>query len=146
MAVSFNRYALSLPEAEKCELVSTVDESQRACTNVNYGRHHYTNNTSRQASSVTVPLCVRGEVQLRFLCPEDLEEVRALCQDWFPIGECHSDEWQYSTTRDLCDPAETRLFQCHCRCRIKSFADFGGINNFYRTTLAMFKNFCFCRT
>ena len=38
-------------------------------------------------SAVTVPLCVLGEVQLRFLCPDDLEEVRSLCQDWFPIGE-----------------------------------------------------------
>lgn len=37
--------------------------------------------------AVTVPLCVLGEVQLRFLCPDDLEEVRSLCQDWFPIGE-----------------------------------------------------------
>ncbi|XP_077264465.1 N-alpha-acetyltransferase 60 [Temnothorax americanus] len=36
-------------------------------------------------SAVTVPLCVLGEVQLRFLCPDDLEEVRSLCQDWFPI-------------------------------------------------------------
>lgn len=26
-----------------------------------------------------------AEVQLRFLCPDDLDEVRALCQDWFPI-------------------------------------------------------------
>ncbi|CAH1169572.1 unnamed protein product [Phaedon cochleariae] len=26
-----------------------------------------------------------ADVQLRFLCPEDLDEVRALCQDWFPI-------------------------------------------------------------
>ncbi|XP_063992976.1 N-alpha-acetyltransferase 60 [Diachasmimorpha longicaudata] len=34
---------------------------------------------------VTVPLCLLGDVQLRFLCPDDLEEVRALCQDWFPI-------------------------------------------------------------
>ncbi|XP_066139347.1 N-alpha-acetyltransferase 60 isoform X2 [Euwallacea fornicatus] len=26
-----------------------------------------------------------AEVQLRFLCPDDLDEVRALCQEWFPI-------------------------------------------------------------
>lgn len=38
-------------------------------------------------SSTTVPLCVLGEVQLRFLCPDDLEEVRALCQEWFPISK-----------------------------------------------------------
>lgn len=37
-------------------------------------------------TAVTVPLCILGDVQLRFLCPEDLEEVRALCEDWFPIG------------------------------------------------------------
>lgn len=30
-------------------------------------------------------LCSLADVQLRFLCPEDLDEVRALCQDWFPI-------------------------------------------------------------
>lgn len=33
-----------------------------------------------------VPLCSTTDVQLRFLCPEDLEEVRTLCQDWFPIN------------------------------------------------------------
>lgn len=32
-----------------------------------------------------IPLCSLGDVQLRFLCPADLDEVRALCQDWFPI-------------------------------------------------------------
>ncbi|KFB50834.1 AGAP005192-PA-like protein [Anopheles sinensis] len=33
----------------------------------------------------SVPLCSANDVQLRFLCPDDLEEVRTLCQDWFPI-------------------------------------------------------------
>lgn len=33
----------------------------------------------------SVPLCSVNDVQLRFLCPDDLEEVRTLCQDWFPI-------------------------------------------------------------
>ncbi|KAL1501344.1 hypothetical protein ABEB36_006679 [Hypothenemus hampei] len=32
-----------------------------------------------------VSLCSLADVQLRFLCPEDLDEVRALCQEWFPI-------------------------------------------------------------
>ncbi|XP_017778050.1 PREDICTED: N-alpha-acetyltransferase 60 [Nicrophorus vespilloides] len=32
-----------------------------------------------------VPLYSLADVQLRFLCPNDLDEVRALCQDWFPI-------------------------------------------------------------
>ncbi|KAK9881494.1 hypothetical protein WA026_016376 [Henosepilachna vigintioctopunctata] len=26
-----------------------------------------------------------GNIELRFLCPSDLDEVRTLCQDWFPI-------------------------------------------------------------
>ncbi|KAF2881709.1 hypothetical protein ILUMI_24468 [Ignelater luminosus] len=34
---------------------------------------------------VQVPLCSLADVQLRFLCPGDLDEVRALCQEWFPI-------------------------------------------------------------
>ncbi|XP_028044683.2 N-alpha-acetyltransferase 60 [Monomorium pharaonis] len=46
-------------------------------------------------SAVTVPLCVLGEVQLRFLCPDDLEEVRSLCQDWFPI------DYPYSWYEDI---------------------------------------------
>ena len=90
MAVSFNRYALSLPDAEKCELVSS-DNIGRGCPNVNYGTNNRygttTTTTTCQTTPVTVPLCVLSEVQLRFLCPDDLEEVRALCQDWFPIGE-----------------------------------------------------------
>lgn len=32
-----------------------------------------------------VPLCSLTNVQLRFLCPSDLDEVRELCQDWFPV-------------------------------------------------------------
>ncbi|XP_046812050.1 N-alpha-acetyltransferase 60, partial [Lucilia cuprina] len=32
-----------------------------------------------------VPLCSVNDVQLRFLVPDDLTEVRTLCQDWFPI-------------------------------------------------------------
>ncbi|XP_014206447.1 N-alpha-acetyltransferase 60 [Copidosoma floridanum] len=38
-----------------------------------------------RGAPATVPLCVLGDVQLRFLCPDDLEEVRSLCQVWFPI-------------------------------------------------------------
>ncbi|KAK4877611.1 hypothetical protein RN001_010117 [Aquatica leii] len=37
------------------------------------------------AVDVHVPLCSLADVQLRFLCPTDLSEVRALCQEWFPI-------------------------------------------------------------
>ncbi|XP_050292736.1 N-alpha-acetyltransferase 60 [Anthonomus grandis grandis] len=36
-------------------------------------------------SAKRVALCSLADVQLRFLCPEDLDEVRALCQEWFPI-------------------------------------------------------------
>ncbi|XP_055371635.1 N-alpha-acetyltransferase 60 [Condylostylus longicornis] len=32
-----------------------------------------------------VPLCSITDVQLRFLCPDDIDDVRTLCQDWFPI-------------------------------------------------------------
>uniref|UniRef100_T1GN36 N-alpha-acetyltransferase 60 n=1 Tax=Megaselia scalaris TaxID=36166 RepID=T1GN36_MEGSC len=39
-------------------------------------------NSNRQSE---VPLCSIADVQLRFLCPDDLNEVRNLCQDWFPI-------------------------------------------------------------
>lgn len=32
-----------------------------------------------------VPICSLPHVELRFLQPGDLEEVRELCQDWFPV-------------------------------------------------------------
>lgn len=32
-----------------------------------------------------VPICRLPQVELRFLQPGDLEEVRELCQDWFPV-------------------------------------------------------------
>lgn len=47
----------------------------------------YCDSNNVNMTPATVPLCVLGEVQLRFLCPDDLEEVRALCQVWFPIGK-----------------------------------------------------------
>lgn len=84
MAVSFNRY-LILPEIEKSEL-EVDSRNKRAYTNRNLTTNWFGGPTT-PVTSVTVPLCVLGEVQLRFLCPDDLEEVRALCQDWFPIGE-----------------------------------------------------------
>lgn len=83
MAVSFNRY-LILPEIEKSEF-KVSQENKYKYTDENTTR----NSPNEQKTSVTpatVPLCVLGDVQLRFLCPDDLEEVRALCQDWFPIG------------------------------------------------------------
>nr|CAD7601491.1 unnamed protein product [Timema genevievae] len=42
-----------------------------------------------------VPLCGLSNLQLRFLCPTDLEEVRTLCQDWFPI------DYPYSWYEDI---------------------------------------------
>jgi len=107
MVVSFNRYLpVILPEIEECEPSGAVateiepsDNKQRASYTVDetVGRNcpgtigdngSLTTATPVATSSaaVTVPLCVLGEVQLRFLCPDDLEEVRSLCQDWFPIG------------------------------------------------------------
>lgn len=83
MAVSFNRY-LILPEIEKSDF-KIPQEIKHKYTDENTTR----NLSNEQKTSVipaTVPLCVLGDVQLRFLCPDDLEEVRALCQDWFPIG------------------------------------------------------------
>jgi hypothetical protein len=52
-----------------------------------YLLHVNNGDTNGVNTFATVPLCILSEVRLRFLCPDDLEEVRALCQDWFPIGE-----------------------------------------------------------
>ncbi|XP_022915756.1 N-alpha-acetyltransferase 60 isoform X2 [Onthophagus taurus] len=53
------------------------------------GPNWYQNNgcelTSQLLVDAKVPLYSLADVQLRFLCPNDLDEVRALCQDWFPI-------------------------------------------------------------
>lgn len=43
-------------------------------------------NGANQKKNKSVPLCNLSNLQLRFLCPSDLEEVRALCRDWFPIA------------------------------------------------------------
>ncbi|KAK6634141.1 hypothetical protein RUM44_004749 [Polyplax serrata] len=42
-----------------------------------------------------VPLCSLSNVQLRFLCPSDIDEVRELCQDWFPV------DYPYSWYEDI---------------------------------------------
>lgn len=85
MVVSFDRYAPSLPGVKKYKYDCIYEPE-----------HIYTNDiplknglgaSQTSVTQVTVPLCVLGEVQLRFLCPDDLEEVRTLCQEWFPIGE-----------------------------------------------------------
>lgn len=42
-----------------------------------------------------VPLGSLNNVQLRFLCPSDIDEVRELCQDWFPV------DYPYSWYEDI---------------------------------------------
>ncbi|XP_052824173.1 N-alpha-acetyltransferase 60 isoform X2 [Octopus bimaculoides] len=39
---------------------------------------------------------VQREVQLRFLCPDDIEEVKRLCTEWFPIE--YPDSWYQDIT------------------------------------------------
>ncbi|XP_073968884.1 N-alpha-acetyltransferase 60 isoform X2 [Rhodnius prolixus] len=43
------------------------------------------NALKKNSSNKSVPLCNLNNLQLRFLCPSDLLEVRALCRNWFPI-------------------------------------------------------------
>ncbi|EDV51247.1 N-alpha-acetyltransferase 60 isoform X2 [Drosophila erecta] len=43
------------------------------------------NSDSTRVDCEHVPLCSINDVQLRFLVPDDLTEVRQLCQEWFPI-------------------------------------------------------------
>lgn len=97
MAVSFNRY-LILPEIERSEsgaasaTVAGLDGEIRSYTSESVISRSYCSTivgttTVATVTPLTVPLCVLGDVQLRFLCPDDLEEVRSLCQDWFPIGK-----------------------------------------------------------
>lgn len=69
-------------EYQKCLAQCSLDEIRSLLCS--YG---YSDTSEVSVVPPTVPLCFLGEVQLRFLCPNDLEEVRALCQDWFPIGE-----------------------------------------------------------
>ncbi|XP_060828441.1 N-alpha-acetyltransferase 60 [Bombus pascuorum] len=92
MAVSFNRY-LILPEIEKSDF-KISQENKHKYTDENTTRN-LSNDQKTSVIPATVPLCVLGDVQLRFLCPDDLEEVRALCQDWFPI------DYPYSWYEDI---------------------------------------------
>ncbi|XP_067673739.1 N-alpha-acetyltransferase 60-like [Haliotis asinina] len=46
--------------------------------------------------SQVLSLCVQQEVQLRFLCPHDLDEVKRLCAEWFPIE--YPDTWYNDIT------------------------------------------------
>lgn len=65
----------------------------------NKSNNDYSANNQQQAA---VPLCLISDVQLRFLCPDDLEEVRTLCQDWFPI------DYPFSWYEDI--TSSTRFF------------------------------------
>ncbi|XP_032689360.1 N-alpha-acetyltransferase 60 [Odontomachus brunneus] len=105
MAVSFNRY-LILPEIERSEsgaasaAVAGLDGEIRSYTSESVVSRSYCSTiagttTVAAVTPLTVPLCVLGDVQLRFLCPDDLEEVRSLCQDWFPI------DYPYSWYEDI---------------------------------------------
>lgn len=51
----------------------------------NKQKHTKLQNENIRPGSEHIPLCSVTDVQLRFLCPDDLGEVRTLCQDWFPI-------------------------------------------------------------
>ncbi|CAG5897353.1 unnamed protein product, partial [Menidia menidia] len=46
--------------------------------------------------SDVVPLTALSEVQLRFLCHDDIENVKQLCADWFPIE--YPDSWYQDIT------------------------------------------------
>ncbi|GAB6025837.1 N-alpha-acetyltransferase 60 [Chamberlinius hualienensis] len=43
-----------------------------------------------------VPLCSSTAIQLRFLCPEDVDEVKKLCSEWFPVE--YPDQWYRDIT------------------------------------------------
>ncbi|KPU77886.1 uncharacterized protein Dana_GF24673, isoform C [Drosophila ananassae] len=50
-----------------------------------YNKHSAPPSDSTRVDCDHVPLCSINDVQLRFLVPDDLTEVRQLCQEWFPI-------------------------------------------------------------
>lgn len=79
-----------------CEFCELGTSSRELSSHINFtlsfslfDRYHHNylgpTKTEDQLKAKSVPLCSVNDVQLRFLCPDDLEEVRTLCQDWFPI-------------------------------------------------------------
>jgi len=59
-------------------------------------RNHHQHHLMRLSHNVSVPLVNCMELQLRFLCPQDLEQVKLLCRDWFPIE--YPDTWYQEIT------------------------------------------------
>ncbi|XP_031556257.1 N-alpha-acetyltransferase 60-like [Actinia tenebrosa] len=51
-----------------------------------------------------------NDVQLRFLCPDDVEEVKRLCREWFPIE--YPDSWYKDITSS---PRFFSLAATHCK-------------------------------
>ncbi|XP_076305559.1 N-alpha-acetyltransferase 60 [Tachypleus tridentatus] len=58
-----------------------------------------------------VPLCNDSNVQLRFLVPEDLPEIKKLCREWFPIEYPHSWYEDISCNRKFFSLAAVYKFQ-----------------------------------
>ena len=59
-------------------------------------RNHHQHHLMRVPHQVSVPLVNCMELQLRFLCPQDVEQVKLLCRDWFPIE--YPDTWYQEIT------------------------------------------------
>lgn len=97
--ISTNRYHQSLKD-ETNKLInddSTTSQYQEQQFHQNAQQQH-----QLQQQQTSVPLYMTNDVQLRFLCPDDLEEVRTLCQDWFPI------DYPFSWYEDI--TSSTRFF------------------------------------
>lgn len=59
-------------------------------------RNHHQHHLMRVPHQVSVPLVNCMELQLRFLGPQDVEQVKLLCRDWFPIE--YPDTWYQEIT------------------------------------------------
>ena len=59
-------------------------------------RNHHQHHFMRVPHQVSVPLVNCTELQLRFLCPQDIDQVKLLCRDWFPIE--YPDTWYQEIT------------------------------------------------
>jgi len=59
-------------------------------------RNHHQHHLMRASHQVSVPMVNCMELQLRFLSPQDLDQVKLLCRDWFPIE--YPDTWYQEIT------------------------------------------------